>query len=71
MERELQNSNTKKDVVVTAVEKLDGKDMVELTWVLAGAALVGLTIVCLSGSEITISKGMIKVTGKPWINRAA
>lgn len=62
MERELQTVSVKSEVAVAAVEKLEGKDIVELVEVALGTALVGLVVICLTGSDVTITKGSVKIS---------
>ena len=44
------------------MEKLEGKDIVELVEVALGTALVGLVVICLTGSDVTITKGSVKIS---------
>ena len=62
MERELQTVSVKNEVAVAAVEKLEGKHIVELVEVALGTALVGLVVICLTGSDVTITKGGVKIS---------
>jgi len=63
MKNELVNTSENKEVLEVAVNKLDGKEIVELVEIAIGAALFGTMIVCLTGSEVSINNGMFKMTG--------
>lgn len=64
MKNELVNTSENKEVLEVAVNKLEGKEIVELVEVAMGTALLGLMIVCFSGSEISICNGKCVVSGR-------
>ena len=64
MNNELRETSSKNEALEVAVNKLDGKDIVELLEVAMWTTVLGAMVVCLTGSEINIGNGKFVLSGK-------